>query len=63
MSYKTELIKNQNNYDPVTKEDLEVNEIIIKKLNEKYTNVNWGILSEENAKMAPKIIPRSITFH
>ena len=49
--YKTELIKNQNNYDPVTKADLEVNEIIIKKLNEKYKNVNWGILSEENAKL------------
>ena len=49
--YKTELIKNQNNYDPVTKADLEVNEIIIKKINEKYKNVNWGILSEENAKL------------
>jgi len=49
--YKTELIKNQNNYDPVTKADLQVNEIIIKKINEKYKNVNWGILSEENAKL------------
>ena len=49
--YKRVLIKSQNNYDPVTKADLEVNEIIIKKINEKYNNVNWGILSEENAKL------------
>ena len=49
--HKRELIKSQNHYDPVTKADLEVNEIIIKKINEKYKNVNWGILSEENAKL------------
>ena len=49
--YQRELIKSQNTCDPVTKADLEVNEIIIKKLNEKYKNVNWGILSEENAKL------------
>ena len=49
--YQRELIKSQNTSDPVTKADLEVNEIIIKKLNEKYKNVNWGILSEENAKL------------
>ena len=37
--------------DPVTKADLRVNELVIKELKEKYKDVNWGILSEENAKL------------
>ena len=48
---KRNIIKNNNIEDPVTLADLKVNEIIIQKLNEKYTNVNWQILSEENAKL------------
>ena len=47
---KIQLIKNKINEDPVTLADLEVNEIIIKRLSEKYKNLNWGILSEENVK-------------
>ena len=31
--------------------DLEVNKLIIKRINEKYQNINWEILSEENFKI------------
>ena len=44
------LVKN-NSESPVTLADLKVNELIIKKLNQKYKHVNWGILSEENTKV------------
>jgi len=47
---KSNILKNNNPEDPVTLADLKVNEIIIKRINEKYRDVNWGILSEENAK-------------
>ena len=47
---KSNILKNNNFDDPVTLADLKVNEIIIKRINEKYRDVNWGILSEENAK-------------
>ena len=47
---KSNILKNNNLDDPVTLADLTVNEIIIKRINEKYRDVNWGILSEENAK-------------
>ena len=39
------------NEDPVTLADLKVNELIIKRINEKYKNINWDILSEENVKI------------
>ena len=45
---KSNIIK--NNDDPVTLADLKVNEIVIKRINEKYKNVSWDILSEENVK-------------
>tara|TARA_S200000501_G_C20811748_1_gene738688 strand:- start:74 stop:985 length:912 start_codon:yes stop_codon:yes gene_type:complete len=48
---KSNIIKNDNIDDPVTLADLKVNEIIIQKINEKYNNVNWQILSEENVKL------------
>ena len=48
---KSNILKNDNNEDPVTIADLKVNEIIIQRINEKYKNVNWQILSEENTKM------------
>jgi 3'(2'), 5'-bisphosphate nucleotidase len=35
--------------------DLKVNEIIIKRINEKYKNINWDILSEENVKISSEI--------
>jgi len=45
---KSNFLHNINNEDPVTLADLKVNEIIIKRINEKYKNINWEILSEEN---------------
>ncbi len=48
---KSNIIKNNNEEDPVTLADLKVNEIIIKRINEKYRDINWGILSEENEKI------------
>ena len=47
---KFEILKNKNINEPVTLADLEVNELIIKRINKKYSEVNWGILSEENFK-------------
>ena len=53
--YKKNILKNNNEEDPVTLADLKVNEIIIKKINEKYRNINWDILSEENVKISSEI--------
>ena len=49
---KVNILKNDNLEDPVTLADLKVNEIIIKKINEHYKNINWDILSEENVKIS-----------
>ncbi len=51
---KKDFLKNKNNNDPVTSADLEVNELIIKRINEKYKDFNWEILSEENFKINPQ---------
>ena len=48
---KIEILKNKNINDPVTLADLEVNDLIIKRLNQKYKEINWEILSEENFKI------------
>ena len=48
---KFEILKNKNINDPVTLADLEVNALIIKRINQKYPEVNWEILSEENFKI------------
>ena len=45
------IIQNNNFDDPVTLADLKVNELIINRINEKYKNINWEILSEENVKV------------
>ena len=45
----------RNNDDPVTLADLKVNEIIIRGINEKYKDINWEILSEENVKVSSQI--------
>ena len=45
------VIKNKNVEDPVTIADLKVNDLIIKRINENYRNVEWDILSEENVKI------------
>ena len=49
-NYKSNII-NKKNEDPVTKADLKVNEIIIKRIGEHYGDIKWGILSEENVKL------------
>ena len=48
---KIKIIEDKNNNDAVTKADLEVNELIIKKIRKNYKNINWEILSEENSKL------------
>ena len=48
---KIKIIEDKNNKDAVTKADLEVNELIIKKIRKNYKNINWEILSEENSKL------------
>tara|TARA_A100001388_G_scaffold48557_1_gene32256 strand:- start:2091 stop:2993 length:903 start_codon:yes stop_codon:yes gene_type:complete len=50
---KSNIVKNDNINDPVTLADLNVNKLIIKKINEKYRHTNWEILSEENVKLVP----------
>ncbi len=47
---KNNIILSRDKKDPVTIADLKVNELIIRRINEKYENINWKILSEENAK-------------
>ena len=44
---KRNILKNNNEDDPVTLADLKVNELIIERINEKYKNINWDIFSEE----------------
>ena len=46
-----QIIKTKEKEDPVTLADLRVNEMIIQRINEKYRDVNWDILSEENVKL------------
>ena len=50
-SDKSNILKNDNNDDPVTKADLKVNEAIIQRINDNYKNIDWEILSEENVKL------------
>ena len=53
---KRNIVKNNNFDDPVTLADLKVNEFIITSINEKYKNINWDILSEENVKISSKVL-------
>ena len=48
---KKNIIKNNNYEDPVTLADLKVNDLIINRINEKYRDISWEILSEENVKV------------
>ena len=52
LNYKNEIIKSKDNEDPVTLADLKVNELIIQRINEKYKDIKWEILSEENVKIS-----------
>ena len=49
-AHKTNIIKNNDEKDPVTIADLEVNDLILKRMQCKYPNIDWKYLSEENAK-------------
>ncbi len=53
-NYKRSILQNDNTEDPVTLADLKVNELIIHRINEKYKNIDWEILSEENVKIDSK---------
>ncbi len=48
---KSNILRNNNIDDPVTIADLTVNKIIIQRINEKYKDIDWEILSEENVKV------------
>ena len=48
---KSNILINDNIEDPVTLADLKVNQKIIQRINEKYKDINWEILSEENIKI------------
>ncbi len=56
---KLSILKNDNEKDPVTLADLKVNEIIIQNLNERYKNIDWTILSEENVKSEPYFLEKN----
>ena len=45
---KKDLTQIKVNNEPVTEADLKVNSLIIKKISEKYQQVKWHLLSEEN---------------
>jgi len=49
--YKSNILKNDNKEDPVTIADLNVNDLILQRINENYKDVDWEILSEENVKL------------
>ncbi len=60
--FYSKMIKNSERIDeivqtyntgPVTLADLKVNELIIQRIKKKYKDINWEILSEENAKIDP----------
>ena len=62
-NYKSNILKNGNMKDPVTLADLEVNEVIIQRINDKYKNINWEILSEESVKVNPyKILNKNFVW-
>jgi 3'(2'), 5'-bisphosphate nucleotidase len=45
------IIKNKKDESPVTKADLEANDLIIRSIKEKYKDISWEILSEETVKI------------
>ena len=53
---KSNILKNNSEEDPVTLADLKVNELIIERINEKYKDTNWDILSEENVNFLQKFL-------
>ena len=49
-NFKRDILKNNNMDDPVTIADLRVNKTLIQRIKDKYKDVDWEILSEENVK-------------
>ena len=58
-NFKSNILENGNDQDPVTSADLEVNQLIIKSIKSKYRNVDWEILSEENVKSSSESCDRN----
>ncbi len=52
--YKNDFIKKKENNEPVTLADLSVNNFILENLQNKYTSIDWDILSEENVNSKSK---------
>ena len=50
LDQKNKIIQNADINDPVTIADLEVNDLILKRLRQKYPNISWKYISEENTK-------------
>ena len=50
IDYKKIVIEETNMNSPVTEADLRVSETIIMRIKEKYPNIDWELLSEENYK-------------
>ena len=50
-NFRSNILENVNNEDPVTVADLKVNELIINRIKKKYKTIDWEILSEENVKL------------
>ena len=61
-NYKKKIIKNPNSKDPVTLADLKVNELLIKRINEKYRETEWQILTEENTKFSSHNLEMNTDF-
>ena len=51
---REEAINTKSDKSPVTLADLKVNEIILKRMMEEYSNVSWNYLSEENVDLFSK---------
>ena len=49
-NYKSNILKNDNNEEPVTLADLKVNDVLIKRINEKYKEIDWEILAKRMQK-------------
>ena len=52
---KYEVLKSVDLNKPVTEADLKVNDMIIKNIKEKYSDIDWNLLSEENVKLNSKL--------
>ncbi len=50
---ESDFIQTNNNKSPVTLADLKVNEYVVHKIEEKYKDINWKIITEENVKIEP----------